>query len=234
MTIPGPAGIPRAQGLVPAPEAGPRLAAHQIQHATMPSATSSQKLSRRRRPLVPLLAGLLAAMASAPELQAQVSDPATPGWRMVYRHGPNGAPLAGDKAQLVDAIRRGLDIRLAWGVRHPRDEERSVEHTALPVFVTIVDEAEVFVQVAEHVAHADYWARERQGFADPRIVWAGILGTTGSFEAVWYNRATGEPVRTLPQRVAISWFVNYPAASRNEPAAPSLAPGRGDAAGTPR
>lgn len=198
----------------------------------MPSARYPGTLSRRRLPLVPLLAGLLVAVALVPELRAQAAGSAAPGWRMVYRHDPDGAPLTGDKALLLDAIRRGLDIRLAWGVRHPRDDTRSVEHTALPVFVTIVDEAEVFVQVAEHVAHADYWARERQGFADPRIVWTGILGTTGSFEAVWYNRATGEPVRTLPQRVAISWFVSYPAGPRDEPAAPSLAPRAGEAVGT--
>jgi hypothetical protein len=153
-----------------------------------------------------IVAVLLASTVT--DLAAQQPAPIPAGaWRPVFKHDPQGRPLAGDKQQLVDAVRRGLSVRLAWGVRHPQDSTRSVEHTALPVFLTVVDASEVFVQVAEHLAYADYWARESQEIADPRVTWAAILGTTGTFNALWYNRATGELIRHLPQRATITWFV---------------------------
>lgn len=85
------------------------------------------------------------------------------------------------------------------------------------MFLTIVDASDVFVQVAEHLALGDYWDRESQAIADPRVTWAGVLGTTGTFNAVWYNRATGEPVRHLPQRVTITWYVEGPPTSTASP-----------------
>jgi hypothetical protein len=157
------------------------------------------------RYLLPLIA---VAVAAGPALPAQsVSSPAGETWRAVYKHDPSGRPLAGHKRDLIEAVRRGLSVRLAWGVRHPRDSTRSVEHTALPVFLTVVDETEVFVQVAEHLAYADYWSRDAQAIRDPRITWSAILGTTGTFNALFYSRASGELVRELPQRVTITWFV---------------------------
>jgi hypothetical protein len=153
------------------------------------------------------------------ELAAQQSTPIPAGaWSPVFKHDPQGRPLAGDKQQLIDAVRRGLSVHLAWGVRHPQDSTRSVEQTALPVFLTVVDASEVFVQVAEHLAIADYWARESQGIADPRVTWAAVLGTTGTFNALWYNRATGELIRQLPQRVTITWYVEgRPATTASPP-----------------
>lgn len=160
------------------------------------------------RYLLPLLAF---AMAAGSALSAQSApSPAGGSWRAVYKHDPSGRPLAGDKRALIEAVRRGQSVRLAWGVRHPRDSTRSVEHTALPVFLTVVDESEVFVQVAEHLAYADYWSRDAQAIRDPRITWSAILGTTGTFNALFYNRASGELVRELPQRVTITWFVEGP------------------------
>ena len=161
-------------------------------------------------------AAIVAAAALAPLGPSAAQPPrpapaARPAWVPVYKHDGQGRPLAGDKRALVDAVRRGEDVRLAWGVRHPRDSTRSVEHTALGIFATVVDGAEVFVQVAEHVAHADYWARDAQAPGDPKVVWSAVLGTTGTFNAVMYDRASGAEVRRLPQRVTMTWFVHRPA-----------------------
>lgn len=158
--------------------------------------------------MITRLAILLLCLAASRDLSAQQpSGASSSGWRAVFKHDPEGRRLGGDKQQLIDGIRRGLSVRLAWGVRHPRDSTRSVEHTALPVFLTIVDDAEVFVQVAEHLALADYWDPANQGIGDPRLTWSAVLGTTGTFNALWYNRASGELVRRLPQRVTITWYL---------------------------
>ncbi|MCG8436271.1 MAG: hypothetical protein MJA83_19815 [Gammaproteobacteria bacterium] len=132
------------------------------------------------------------------------------GWVAVYKHDREGKPLWGDKEVLFDAVRRGYPIRFGWGVKHPREPERSVEHVGEPEFLTIVDGKELFVQLPEHIAQESYWSVEEQNFGDPAVVWKGIMGTTGRFHAVWYNRASGEVVRRLPQRVPITWYVEYP------------------------
>jgi hypothetical protein len=185
-----------------------------------PDWVSSPMPPRRARPIIAPMPSLsrglrtaiaLAAAALAPHRPAAAQPPRA-GWVAVFKHDGQGRPLAGDKRALIDAVRRGEDVRLAWGVRHPRDSTRSVEHTALGIFATVVDGAEVFVQVAEHVAHADYWARDAQAPGDPKVVWSAVLGTTGTFNAVMYDRASGAEVRRLPQRVTMTWFVRRPAA----------------------
>lgn len=163
-----------------------------------------------------------------PSLGAQPSagGPRGPAWVPVYKHDAQGRPLGGSKERLVEAIRRGQEVRVAWGVRHPRDSTRSVEHTAPAHFATIVDGTEVFVQVPEHVAHADYWARDQQAPGDPQVAWSAVLGTTGAFNAVFYNRATGAEVRRLPQRVTMTWLVHGAAGggAGREPPPPLYAP----------
>jgi hypothetical protein len=154
-------------------------------------------------------------------LDAQARAAAPTAWSIVYKHDAEGRPISGSKQALIDAVRAGQDIRVSWGVRHPRDSIRSVEHTALPVFVTVVNGSEVFVQVAEHVAVADYWETKSQDVGDPRVSWVGTLGTTGRFNAVWYNRSTGTEVQRLPQRATMTWMVT-PAVSRAGGAPPPL------------
>jgi hypothetical protein len=41
-------------------------------------------------------------------------------------------------------------------------------------------------------------------------MWRGLMGTDGSFDAVYVDRATGREVRRLPLRAGIAWFVLAP------------------------
>jgi hypothetical protein len=175
-----------------------------------------------RRPAIRVLLVYTMLMVLGASVGAQSPAAPTGAWVAVYKHDGAGRSIAGDKQALVAAVRRGQSVRVSWGVQHPRDSSRSVEHTALPVFTTVVDGAEVFVQVAEHVAFADYWARDGQAPGNPRETWTGILGTTGTFNALWYNRATGTEVRRLPQRVTMTWFVQGNGAPARSEDAPPL------------
>ena len=146
---------------------------------------------------------------------------ASPGyaeWQLVYKNSDTGEPLQGSKERLVDAVRLGLPIRLAWGAVHPRTDKRFVEHVAVPEFLTVVDGEEVFVQIPEHIAQTSYWDREFQDFNTPAVMWRGLFSTTGRFLAVWYNRATGQTIDRKPQRVPMSWFVDMPASTPKSPA----------------
>jgi len=134
-----------------------------------------------------------------------------PSWRLVYQHDADGKPLAGAKDALFDAVRRGYPIRLAWGASFTEGGlARSVEHSAEPVFVTIMNGSELFVQLPEHIAQASYVDPEKAVFEDPAVMWRGLMGTNGSFDAVYVDRSTGKEVRRLPQRVRLAWFAMAP------------------------
>jgi hypothetical protein len=131
-----------------------------------------------------------------------------PEWRLVYRHDADGKPLAGAKEDLFAAVRSGYPIRFAWGATFRGGA--AVEHSAEPVFLTITSGKEVFVQLPEHIAQASYSDAGRARFENASVMWRGLMGTDGSFDAVYVDRATGREVRRLPQRAAIAWFALAP------------------------
>lgn len=133
-----------------------------------------------------------------------------PQWRMVYRHDADGHPIEGQREALLDAVRRGAPLRLAWGVESSDGSPSVVEHTAVPVFVTVTDREHVFVQLPEHIGQASYSRAADARFDRPSVLWRGLMGTNGTFDAVFVDRATGQEVRRLPQRVGIAWFAETP------------------------
>ncbi len=145
-----------------------------------------------------------------------------PSWRLAYHHDTNGQRIGGSKEALLDAVRRGYPIRLTWGVSVP-DRGISVEHAAEPVFTTITNGSEVVAQLPEHVGQQSYWNVQQAKFDNPAVLWRGLMTTTGDFDAVFVNRATGEMVRRLPQKARIAWYVLAPDGGCEATAAPQLA-----------
>jgi hypothetical protein len=136
---------------------------------------------------------------------------ALPAWRLVYQHDTSGAAIEGTKTALFDAIRRGYPIRFAWGAAAGTPEKPvSVEHAAEPVFISIMGESELFVQLPEHIAQASYHESAKAALGNPAVMWRGMMGTNGSFDAVMVDRANGKEVWRMPQRARIAWFVYAP------------------------
>ncbi|HZH44601.1 MAG TPA: hypothetical protein VEY50_11020 [Lysobacter sp.] len=176
------------------------------------------------RLLLLLLATAL--LGSAPAAAQTRATPAEPGWRLVYRHDADGRALAGSKADLFAAIRAGAPIRFAWGMKlETGGKTYSVEHVAEPVFLTIVNESDVVVQLPEHIAQRSYVEGANPGFENPAVMWRGLMSTSGTFDAVWVNRASGEEVRRFPQRVGLAWFAYLPAEGRGQPPLELAVPG---------
>ena len=152
------------------------------------------------------------------------AKPPKPEWTIAYKNGLNGEVLEGSKELLFSAVRAGQPIQVGWGLgRDVAGERKSVEHVVSPVFLTIVDEQEIAVQLPEHIAAKSYWNIDQALFADPSIMWRGMLTTKGTFDAVWVNRATGETIRRAPQRAVMTWYVKNTAPRT----APSLAVSNG-------
>ncbi len=136
----------------------------------------------------------------------EVADGCAPGWQLVFRNDTQGEALTGSRDALFDAVRRGAPIRMAWGVALP-ERDISVEHAAEPVFVSITGGRELFAQLPEHIAQRSYWDPAASRFEESAVMWRGLLGTDGSFDAVWVDRASGREVRRVPQRARVAWFV---------------------------
>jgi hypothetical protein len=130
----------------------------------------------------------------------------------MYRHDGEGQATAGSKDLLLTALRRGDPVRVAWGgAFKSRDgSARSVEHSADPVFVSITGGREVVAQLPEHLAQASYSDEAAATFGPGAVMWRGLLSTTGRFDAIWVDRATGREVRRAPQRAAVAWLVFAP------------------------
>ena len=128
-------------------------------------------------------------------------------WTLLYRNGTDGEDLAGSKDALFAAIRSGHPIQIGWGFSRERDGETlSIEHLVSPVFVSITNGTHVTAQLPEHIAQRSYADADEAFFDDPSVLWRGLMSTTGSFDAVWVDRASGDEVRRHPQRAMLSWY----------------------------
>ena len=134
-----------------------------------------------------------------------------PSWRLVYLHDKSGAAIEGAKSALFDAIRRGYPIRFAWGAAVGTPEKPGASSMPPnPVFITIMGESELFVQLPEHIAQASYHEPAQRRIRQTGVMWRGMMGTDGSFDAVMVDRASGKEVRRMPQRARIAWFAYAP------------------------
>jgi hypothetical protein len=133
--------------------------------------------------------------------------PPPPRWEAVYRHGLEGEALSGSKEALFAAIRAGQAIQIGWGFRAEREgEPLQVEHLISPVFITITSGRHAVAQLPEHIAQRSYVDAEQAFFGNPSVMWRGLMSTTGSFDAVWVDRASGEVIRRYPQRAMLTWY----------------------------
>lgn len=143
-----------------------------------------------------------------------------PIWTPVYKNGLNGEALEGSREDLFAAIRAGQPVQIGWGLaREVGGESASVEHLAAPVFLGIGNGEHVVAQLPEHIAPRSYWGDNSAFFDDPAVLWRGVMSTSGSFDAVWANRATGEVIRRSPQRAVMTWYVRRKAPANTPPLA---------------
>lgn len=130
-------------------------------------------------------------------------------WKLVYRHDADGNPLYGNKSELIVAVRNGLPIRLGFGGRSLTDTSRSVEHLADVQFLTILDNTEVFGQIAQIIGQAP--AREEDGNKvrfRTHNTWTKIAGTNGYSVGLmvdYINDSIPNPPGDRKQ--GASWFV---------------------------
>lgn len=145
--------------------------------------------------------------------------PRTGSWQIAYKHDGEGNALAGSKEKLFAAIRAGKSVRIGWGWYNAK-RDLSIEHLADPIWLAILDQKEVMAHLEPQVLSGIDWESATANYADSALLqqeWRVVINTTGSFDAVWYNRKEGELTRRVPQKHILTWFVNELAPTDTKP-----------------
>lgn len=137
-------------------------------------------------------------------------------WHLALKHNSQGTVEQGSVGELISAVRLGCDLRIAWGARRRADSTRTIEHIATPVWVAVRDGESVEVQLDDFLINlsvlgepaVEHPERDRFGGTDRAVMWRANLKTDGTFEAVWYDAASGDFITRVPQRHPMSWFVD--------------------------
>ena len=137
-------------------------------------------------------------------------------WEVALRIDKEAAVVEGSKSKLINAIRQGCDVKIAWGWHNG---EKSMEHISKPVWTAILNEEEVLFHIDPQVFGGIDWELLIGSFEgkDLKDEWRVIIDTNGSFDAVWYNRDTHEISRRIPQSHKMTWFVQGYEASEAQP-----------------
>lgn len=130
-------------------------------------------------------------------------------WQLVYRNDAEGRSVFGDKAELLNAVRNGLPIRVGFGGRSQMDTTRSVEHVADAQFLSILDGNEVFAQITQIIGQAP--AREADGTKirfRTNNKWTAIRGTNGYSTGLMIDYMA-DSLSNMPadSKRGTSWFV---------------------------
>lgn len=144
---------------------------------------------------------------------------ATEHWQIAYKHDGKGKALAGSKEQLFSAIRAGKTVRIGWGW-YSEERGLSIEHLADPIWLAILDQKEVIAHLEPQVLSGIDWDTGTANYADSALLdqeWRVVINTTGSFDAVWYNRKVGEISRRVPQKHILTWFVDELPSGKTKP-----------------
>ncbi len=154
--------------------------------------------------------------------EEEVKTTGSSGWTLVYKHDKTGQKIAGDKAELIHAIRGGYSVRVGWGWERMREDSLlRLEHMATPIFLSVIQEQDIAAVIDAHPLLESYFDIQQQTFREGGHSWQCVLSTTGTFNAKVYHRTTGELLRDMPQRHHMSWFVEFPSEGLN-PKSPSL------------
>jgi len=139
-----------------------------------------------------------------------------PQWHLKLAHSEDGEVQSGSKAELIGAIRNGCQVRVAWGARRAADPNMTIEHIAIPGWISVRNSNDVEVQLDGFMSNLavlgeppeDHPRRERFGGTEKAVSWRANLKTDGSFEAIWYYAHTGELVERVPQTHPMKWFAD--------------------------
>ncbi|MEM1036981.1 MAG: hypothetical protein AAGI14_09515 [Pseudomonadota bacterium] len=137
-------------------------------------------------------------------------------WHLMLSHDRDGAVKAGSERNIVDAVRSGCQIRIAWGGGRADPPRRSIEHVADVKWITVRNGERVSAQIGDFLINLvalgdppeDHPRREEFGGTQEVVHWRATLMADGSFDAVWFKPHSGEFITRRPQNHPMKWFAD--------------------------
>jgi hypothetical protein len=167
---------------------------------------------------------ILGTALTSPAL-AQRADSAAecriPAWRILFQNTAEGADAGGNREHLLNAVRRGSPLRVAWGVK--QEDGTSVVEFSGVGFTSLIGERDLSVHLEPALIQTDYLNADRAAIRRPPLEWRALMSTTGRFDAVMIDLNTGEVFRRLAQRARMSWYALAPAPECDDRPLPALA-----------
>lgn len=128
-------------------------------------------------------------------------------WVPVYKNDKAGNTVLGSKEKLINAIRNGNPVRIAWG---SKGKTHTIEHISDPIWIAILDEKEVIAHIDPQVLSRVDWETLSADYSDSTKLneeWRVAITTKGEFDAVWYDKTNYKLIKRVPQNHVMTWFV---------------------------
>lgn len=138
------------------------------------------------------------------------SNVTEPEWEIAYKNDKDGNAILGSKEELINSIRQGVPVRIAWG---GKSNSHSIEHISEPIWIAILDEKEVIAHLEPQVLSIIDWNSLSAKYTDSsklNVEWRVVISTKGEFDAIWYDKKENRQIKRTPQNHTISWFVKNP------------------------
>ncbi len=127
-------------------------------------------------------------------------------WKLIYHNNEEGQGVEGDISILIQAVRDGKEIRLAWWAQSPTDPKRKVEHLADAAFLTIMSDSIVFGQIKPIYGQTPDFDAFTITLKE-NLEWVLIGGTNGKSDAMTRNTVTGEILGHNDRSRSLKWYV---------------------------
>lgn len=127
-------------------------------------------------------------------------------WTLVLHNDENGKIVSGDVSDLIQAVRDGKEVRIAWWGQSPSDPKRKVEHLADASFLTIMSDSIVFGQIEPIYGQVPDF-NEFKITLKENLEWVIIGGTNGKSDAMTRNVVTGEIIGHNARNRPFKWYV---------------------------
>lgn len=127
-------------------------------------------------------------------------------WTMVYHNDMNGNTIKGNINELINGIRNGEEVRIAWWFQHPTVEKVKVEHLTDASFLTIQSGSIVHAQINSIVSQAPDF---QEGAIKLRenLEWVFVGATNGKMDTLVRNVLTGEIIEHKLNTSAFKWYL---------------------------
>ena len=130
-------------------------------------------------------------------------------WQLVYQNDSLGHPLYGSKKALIEAIKRGSPVRVAWGEK--LDDGTSDVEFSVPEFTTLVNDSDVVIQLPASMIQTDYMNAKTSFLkTNPPTQWRALMSTDGHYHQFHNNLKTGDVTRIMWLKTAVAWYAQVP------------------------